>query len=461
MGLGGAFVQLPATQNLLVDLGYESISTVPLGIIMLGSAPCAVIIPKVISLHGEKKTFVVGSFFGIVGALLQMIGPLTAAALGSDIKSSIAADRATTQVVVLVIVGALPQAFMYATTNNLRFSVAQFSTPEFLPKATALVLFGGVLSALLGPLLSAVTRFWISGALYAGNYLQIALMYVVFATLAFLADFKQPTSNLDNNADFFSWIWVRRREVGNNVRIDGDDLSLIEGQQVVTAGEGTRANNNNVSERTLFEIIKQTDLLLLTLFQVLSYNIMAMYMGQFKLPMTASGCSVDSFTYAITAHMLGMFLPGLFSGQIISRFGTWATTTVGFLLFPVGGAMFLINDSIAMFVFGITIVGIGWNLSFIGPSAEVSKIYSPSVVGFNDGIMLLTVGIFFLTASKIYIAVGSWNVFNYILMGFSVFSALLALCRGLYKCMIGLDEDSFSADSLAQSLLTAGSICTL
>jgi MFS family permease len=437
MGLGAAFVQLPATQNLLIDIGYTSISTFPLGIIMLGSAPCAWIIPKIINRYGEKKTFIAGSCSGILGALIQMIGALTAPI----------DDKVTIQVV-LVVVGALPQAFTYASTNNLRFSVSQFSTPEFLPKATALVLLGGVLSALLGPLLSAVTRFMIPGALYAGNYVQIAVMYVVFATLAFFADFKQPIKDSEEDA-----------------RMEGDDLSLVERQEGTAAGEGTRVDRNAV-ERTLREIIKETDLLLLTIFQCLSYNIMAMYMGQFKLPMAALGYSVDSFTYAITAHMLGMFLPGLFSGHIINRFGTWATTTVGFLLFPVGGAMFLINDSIAMFVVGITIVGIGWNFSFVGPSAEVSKIYSPAeqykVVGFNDGIMLLTVGTFFLTASKIYIAVGSWNVFNFILIGFSVFSALLALLRGLCEWSSSLgDDNSFSADSLAQSLLTAGSLCTL
>jgi hypothetical protein len=33
MGLGAAFVQIPAAQNVLVENGYSSISTVPLGLI--------------------------------------------------------------------------------------------------------------------------------------------------------------------------------------------------------------------------------------------------------------------------------------------------------------------------------------------------------------------------------------------------------------------------------------------
>ena len=436
MGLGAAFCSLPATQSLLIYAGFEQISTAPLGIIMIGSSPCAVALPTIISRYGEKKTFIVGSILGIMGALIQMIGPLS-----SKIGITTSDDNDVTTQVVLVMAGALPQAFLYASTNNLRFSVSQFCTSDFLPKATAFVLLGGVLSALVGPLLSTVTRTLIPGALYAGNFLQIALMYLVFATLAFFADFKPATTD----------------SVG--VRIDSDDLSLVERQEVT----GIRIDRN-ATTRTLLEIIKSTDLVLLTTFQCLSYNIMAMYMGQFKLPMAALGYSIDSYTYALTAHMLGMFLPGLISGQLIHQFGTWTTTTFGFLLFPIGGAVFLINDSITMFVVGITIVGIGWNLSFVGPSAEVSKIHSPAeqamVVGFNDGIMLLTVGIFLMTASKIYIAVDSWGMFNYVLIGASVCSALLSLLRGICKRR-ATDDDTFSADSLARSLLTAGSVCTL
>jgi hypothetical protein len=48
-GLGAAFVQIPSASLLLIQNGYNSISTVPLGLIMFLSSPCAVVIPRLIS----------------------------------------------------------------------------------------------------------------------------------------------------------------------------------------------------------------------------------------------------------------------------------------------------------------------------------------------------------------------------------------------------------------------------
>lgn len=156
-------------------------------------------------------------------------------------------------------------------------------------------------------------------------------------------------------------------------------------------------------------------------------------MTQVQLPMIALGYSANARTYTITSHMLGMFLPGLISGHIINCIGTWTTTFLGFIVLLLGGVIFLVNNSLTMFIVGMTTVGIGWNLSFVGPSAEVSKIYTPKekdkVIGFNDGIMLLSIGIFALSGSAIYEAIRSWKYFNIMLMCCSGSSSLLAAWR--------------------------------
>ena len=199
---------------------------------------------------------------------------------------------------------------------------------------------------------------------------------------------------------------------------------------------------------------------LLTAFQCLCYNIMALYMSQVQLPMMTLGYSANNRTYVIAAHMIGMFLPGLVSGHIINFIGTWATTFCGFLLFILGGAIMLINDSLTMFIIGMSIIGIGWNFSFVGPSAEVSKICTTAekakIVGFNDGIMLLSIGSFALVGSIIYEAIGSWKIFNIILMSVSGFSALIAICHEVkirLQPLIQGDHRSLSVSTFDQMLL--------
>ena len=119
MGLGAAFVQIPSAQNVLIENGYSSIFTVPLGLSMLLSSPCAVVIPRLTTRYGEKKTFVAASIFGVIGALLQMAGVLTS----KD-------NSGSTLELTLILIGASFQSFTYASSNNLRFAVAYFSAPE-------------------------------------------------------------------------------------------------------------------------------------------------------------------------------------------------------------------------------------------------------------------------------------------------------------------------------------------
>jgi len=314
MGIGAAFVQIPAAQNVLVENGYSPISTIPLGLIFLLSSPCAIWIPKLITRYGEKKIRLLASLIGIVGSLLQMTGVL----LSKD------NDTLSPFELTLILFGASIQAFTYASSNNLRFAVAQFcTTKEFLPKATAFVLFGGVISSLLGPLLSNITRHMLPVADYAGNFLQISIMYLVFGILALLADFKPPQKNQSNKNDNGDVLG----ETLNMILADEGRISIEDDEEDFDEDD-TRSDTDKkelTTDRTLSEILFETELILLTCFQCLSYNIMAL-------------CLV--------------------TGHIIDTIGTWTTTLLGFFVFLVGGGIMLANDSLTMFIVGMTMIGV-------------------------------------------------------------------------------------------------------
>ena len=426
LGLGAAFVQISSASFCLIDAGHGSISSAPLGLIMLLSSPCAVAIPRLADKVGERKVFVLASALGVAGSLVQAAGTL-----------AFREEDGSAARTAMVLAGASVQGFTYASSNNLRFAVSHFSTPEFLPTATALVLFGGVASSLFGPLLSTVTRYAIPGADYAGNFLQIALLYLLFGVLAALTDFEEPggTRSKAEGGDEVD------RALG--MLLDGSDYRRM-------ADDENDDEYSEVGARPLSEILIKTDLPLLTLYQCLSYNVMALYMSQVPLPLDALGYTPNEGTYVITAHMLGMFVPGLVSGRVIGRAGTWATTSGGFLVSILGGCVMLVDDSLALFFVGMTLVGFGWNLSFVGPSALVSTIYTPKeradVIGFNDGVMLLTIGVFALTGSQIYKAINSWHVFIYTLIGISALSALAAAARAVKTARRGRSKSSAAGE---------------
>merc|ERR1712176_508013 len=286
-----------------------------------------------------------------------------------------------------------------------------------LPKATALVVLGGAAGALLGPMLSSATRDLIPGAKYAGNFFQAACLWLAFGLLAMLVDFAPPASSSADSKE--------KEDNGDHMISDVEEgLS----QQRVAAQP----------DRSLREIVTNTSLVLLILSHCLSYNIMALYMTNIQLVMEEVGYTQTQTANAVTYHMLGMYLPSLVSGHLIALLGTWLSSFVGFSLLLLGGGLFYVNDSLLMFNLGIIIVGVGWNISFVGPSAAVSSSIirneseKSKVQGLNDGVMLFSIGVFGLAASAIYIAIGSWDVFNAVMMGFSFLAMLMTAGKAVY-----------------------------
>ena len=466
MGLGAAFVQIPSAQNVLTSNNYDAISTIPLGIIILGSSPMAIVVPKLMHRLGEKRVFLMAAGFGVLGALIQMTGVLLSHNSGSSLE------------IVFLMVGAAVQSFTYAATNNIRFAVATFATPDFLPKATAFVILGGVVGALLGPLLTNTTRTLFASADYAGNFLQLAIMYFVYGVLASVTDFPPPPPSRAASAaeKGETTVMIATNHCDDNNTSNELDVGMEEG----TTTPNTTPNNNSVDnamhntsstkkERSMKEILMTTDLVLLIFVQSMSYNIMAMYMGDIKFPMQENGYNDDQTTYAIFAHQLGMFVPSLISGHVIGVLGVWPTTCIGFLIMLGAGGLFYINTSLIVFYVGITIVGVGWNFSFVGPSSALSDVYTTTttndndnsteetndcnrintknnrttnittngrekskVQGFNDGIMLFTIGVLQLSAASIYQATGNnWNIFNGIVMGFSLLCVIITFIKAI------------------------------
>merc|ERR1719335_478233 len=214
------------------------------------------------------------------------------------------------------------------------------------------------------------------------------------------------------------------------------------GDEMVSAAEEGSSSQQQVAAvpeaRSLREIVTNTSLVLLILSQCLSYNIMALYMTNIQLAMEEVGYTQTQTANAVTYHMLGMYLPSLVSGHLIAVLGTWLSSFVGFALLLLGGGIFYVNDSLLMFNLGIIIVGVGWNISFVGPSAAVSSSIirneseKSKVQGLNDGVMLFSIGVFGLAASAIYITIGSCDVFNAVMMGFSFLAMLITSGKAVY-----------------------------
>jgi MFS family permease len=76
-------------------------------------------------------------------------------------------------------------------------------------------------------------------------------------------------------------------------------------------------------------------------------------------------------------HVLGMFVPGFFTGSLIRRYGTLRVMAVGVLLNLVCIGVALSGVDLMRFAISLLVLGIGWNFLFVGGTTLFTEAYRP------------------------------------------------------------------------------------
>jgi MFS family permease len=137
--------------------------------------------------------------------------------------------------------------------------------------------------------------------------------------------------------------------------------------------------------------------------------------------------------FIIQWHVVGMYAPGFFTGNLIRRFGSLviiqagAVCTLVCLLFGLTGI-----DLMTHFWPALVLLGIGWNFMFVGATTLLTENYRPSeqarVQAINEFAVFGTVAVASLSAGSIYAGAG-WSV---LLMSAALPVGLVMLIVAIY-----------------------------
>jgi MFS family permease len=233
--------------------------------------------------------------------------------------------------------------FYSAFGASIRFAAADVADaykPSFKARAISLVLAGGILGGVVGPEVSKWSRTWLETQ-FSGTYLTLAGFAVLSLFLAQL---------------------VR--------------LPVV------------KALVSDVPPRPLKEILAQPTCWIAILCSALAYGTMNLLMVATPLAM-----DVCKHPYALAAlvlewHVIGMFAPGLITGNLIQRFGTLPIIMTGCVLMLMSVGIALAGVDLMNFLAGLALLGVGWNFMFTGGTALLTTCYKPSeknkVQGFTD-----------------------------------------------------------------------------
>jgi len=278
-----------------------------------------------------------------VGALARRYGRRVALQTGSAfgiVSGLISYSAVMTGQFWLLMLGGFCAGLYAASQQSYRFAATDTASETYRPKVVSWVLAGGVFAALIGPQLVIFTKDLLPPYLFAASYLGqsvCAAVAMIVLTLVKMPPIAAPRSD--------------------NIR-------------------------------PLVEIIRAPRFIVAVACGVGSYTMMNLVMTAAPLAMVGCGHSVTDATLGIQWHVLGMYAPSFLTGALIVRFGVERITGIGLALIALCAAVGVSGITVAHFWTALILLGVGWNLAFIGATTMVTGCYRPQertkVQAFND-----------------------------------------------------------------------------
>jgi len=231
----------------------------------------------------------------------------------------------------LFIVAVMLFGINMAFTQQYRYFAAESVDPKYVPRAISLVLVGSIGAAFVGKELATRGQYWIADTQYAGSLAVLAVMFTIQALL------------------FFAMVPAK----------DHGDI------------------NNQQSERPLREIIFQPVFVVAVLGATAAYGLMTLVMTATPLSMHVNdGYTLEQTAGVIQAHVLGMYVPSLFAGFLIERFGVTRLMFIGALGLLTTAIIGLQGHTVLHYWWALLLLGIGWNFLFVGGTTMLTYTYS-------------------------------------------------------------------------------------
>ena len=291
------------------------LATAPIAAMFLGTAVSTFPASALMTRAGRRAGFLLGALLGASGGLMAALGVwlglLPVLCFGTFLVGSY-------------------QAF----AQFYRFAASEVADEDFRPRAISLVLGGGVVAALLGPLLARFGGSLLQ-PLYVGSFLILALVSMVAAGLILALHIPHRANER-------------------------------------TGGQAGRA---------WFAIVTQPAYLIALFGAATGYGVMILAMTAIPIAMMRHQHELSSAATVIQFHVLGMFLPSFFTGSLIARFGVLRIMFAGVALLAGHVLTTWTGTGFGSFATALVLLGVGWNFLYIGGTTLLTTTYSAQEKG--------------------------------------------------------------------------------
>ena len=275
------------------------LATLPVALTIVGVAMSTLPTGSLQNHFGRRKVFIAYGFLAVIAA-------------------SLAALSLVFQNFAVFCMAAILMGWSGAAGHQYRFAAMESVPAELAPKATSVLLFGGILAAAIGPEI-AVRGQHLLETESAGSYLLLALVYLL-------------------------------------------GIVLISFYREVRVG----SSQQTIQGRPLLEIMRSPVIILAVASSAVGYGVMSFVMTAGPVSMHEhAGHDMQSTKWVLQSHIAAMYLPSLVFPWLHSRFGyirmMWAGVAALSLCLLIGS----INTDFIHYWLTMVILGIGWNFLFL------------------------------------------------------------------------------------------------
>ena len=323
-------------------------ATLPLAIMIIGVACATIPASYLMSRFGRKAGFLIGTGVAILAGL-------------------VAAWSVHRGLFFVFCLAAFLTGNYAAFMQQFRFAVAESVATAEVPKCLSFLMLAGIVAAIVGPEVGNRLSHTEGLSDYVGSFLGSSVLTTI---------------------SFFILLFFYR-----NQAVLGDDSAEL--------------------ARPLSEIFGQPKLILAMTSAVVGYTIMSLIMTATPVSMhEMDQHSLDDTTWVVQSHILAMYVPSLFSGILINRFGVMRVIQVGFFIMLACVAVGWGDPMLMHYWWSMVLLGIGWNFLFLGGTTLLTQTYRSSerfsVQAANDFLMFGMQAIGSLGAG-ILLSVYGWN----------------------------------------------------
>jgi MFS family permease len=321
----------------------KSLSTLPVATIVVGTAVSIIPAIRLMSVFGRKKVFLSSCVYSIV---------LIGLCIFSIINKSF----------YLFCFASFCLGGSVGVMQQFRFAAIESVDAELRPKATAVVLLGGLVSAFLGTEIATLGKDFFDTD-FVGSFIILSFLFIVaFILMCFFKPAEKFKQQIDN------------------------------------------------SKRPLIDIIKQRSFIVAVSAATTGYVVMSFVMTATPVSMhIMDGFSLHHTKSVLQAHVIAMFLPSLFTALIVKYLGLTRIMLLGVIFFFASVFIAYSSHALSSYWWSLILLGLGWNFLFIGGTNLLPRSYNE-----NEKFKAQSINDFLVFGLQAIAALSAgWFVFNF------------------------------------------------